>query len=31
MMTMSDAPPNDDEEGGDVGKLWAHAAVFFSN
>jgi len=28
-MTTSDGPPNDDEKGGNVGKLWAHATVFF--
>jgi len=28
-MTTSNGPPNDDEEGGNVGKLWAHATVFF--
>jgi len=28
MMTC-DGPPNDDEKGGHVGKLWAHATIFF--
>lgn len=29
-MTTSDGPPNDDEKGGNVSKLWAHAPVFFA-
>ena len=30
MTTTSNEPPNDDEKGGNVGKLWAHATVFFA-
>jgi len=28
--TTSDGPPNDEEKGGNVGKLWAHATIFFA-
>jgi hypothetical protein len=28
--TTSDGPPNDDEKGGNAGKLWAHATNFFA-
>jgi len=30
MTTTSDGPPNDDEKGGNVGKSWAHATIFFA-
>ncbi len=30
MTTTSDRPSDDDEKGGNVGKLWAHATVFFA-
>ena len=28
--TTSDGPPNDDEKVDNVGKLWAHATIFFA-
>ncbi len=30
MTMMSNGPPNDDEKGGNVRKLWAHATIFLA-